>query len=551
MKMKKILSSLTAGVMAATTILTSALITPMMSLTASAGTTGDCYLFARDEHWAMGGDNYDPFATQISNVTGDGTYTVTTKNPSSFKSGNLQDFYFVIFEDLNETNFTDNLKVDSVSFSTSGKTYTDVDHTVSEDEKYMIDSNGDYTWAAVVTMDATAFAGETVAAGDSISVTFTVGKDTPVATATTTTTGVTTTTEAPVTTTESSVTTAVTTAPASKDREAVLSEDVDENDNRFVEFDPMGAKSLTFYYKVKSNDTQTTLAFGYMPTDGGKWKQEQFEDQKVPSNKEMAYDYTIPSDVGDSMKASVYWPHANEVEIVKVVLHDVPDVVTTTTESKPATTETTLATTETTPATTETTSATETTPTTESKPATTETTPTTESKPATTETTPATTASTVVTTVATTTAAPVTTTEKAPQGKGIVMSIQEKTFEPGDSEVQIGVDIKNAVASFGYKYAIDIPEVTARILTLSYDIDSFDEAQTFAGVGLTKSAQGYVDYTADRGASGTGVDNSIDESKRRIFVSLSANGGAFTAKDGALLNMTVDISDKAVAVAEE
>ena len=262
MKMKKILSSLTAGVMAATTILTSALITPVMSLTASAGTTGDCYLFARDEHWALGGDNYDRFATQISNVTGDGTYTVTTKNTASYGSGDLQEFYFVIFEDQNEKNFTDNLKVDSVSFSTSGKTYTDVAYTVNEDDQYMVDSNDKYTWAAVVTMDASAFAGESVASGDSISVTFTVGKDTPVATATTTTTGVTTTTEAPVTTTESSVTTTVTTTPASKDREAVLKEDVDDKNNRFVEFDPMGAKSLTFYYKVKSNDTETTLAFG-------------------------------------------------------------------------------------------------------------------------------------------------------------------------------------------------------------------------------------------------------------------------------------------------
>lgn len=36
MKMKKFLSSLTAGVMAATTILTSALVTPMMSLAATA-----------------------------------------------------------------------------------------------------------------------------------------------------------------------------------------------------------------------------------------------------------------------------------------------------------------------------------------------------------------------------------------------------------------------------------------------------------------------------------------------------------------------------------
>ena len=83
-----------------------------------------------------------------------------------------------------------------------------------------------------------------------VSVTFTVsgtGKTTtPDATATTTTTGVTTTTEAPVTTTEAPTTTVVTTAPSSKDREAVLSEDVDENDNRFVEFDPMGAKSMTF-----------------------------------------------------------------------------------------------------------------------------------------------------------------------------------------------------------------------------------------------------------------------------------------------------------------
>ena len=72
MKMKKFLSSLTAGVMAATTILTSALVTPMMSL---AATAADDAIGTASLMGSVGSNsNWDDNGVSI---TGDGEYTVS------------------------------------------------------------------------------------------------------------------------------------------------------------------------------------------------------------------------------------------------------------------------------------------------------------------------------------------------------------------------------------------------------------------------------------------------------------------------------------------
>ena len=88
--------------------------------------------------------------------------------------------------------------------------------------------------------------------------------------------------------------------------------------NNYAEFSPNGAKSATLYYKVNSNDMNTSGAFG---TWTGTWEQKDFENVSVPSDKIVAVDYTIPSNVGTTVKAMVFWPHGDAVTIEKVVLH--------------------------------------------------------------------------------------------------------------------------------------------------------------------------------------------------------------------------------------
>jgi hypothetical protein len=126
--------------------------------------------------------------------------------------------------------------------------------------------------------------------------------------------------------------------------------------NNFAEFKPQGAKSVTLYLKVNSNDTEVSGAFG---TWTGKWEQEDFKGVKVGSDKTVAIDYDIPSNVGQTVKAMVFWPHGDDVTIEKVVLHGSGSSSNSTTTK--ATTTTTKTTTTTTKTTTTTTKATTTT----------------------------------------------------------------------------------------------------------------------------------------------------------------------------------------------
>ena len=83
MKMKKFLSSLTAGVMAATTILTSALVTPMMSLAATAadsdaiGTATFVGQAGSNSYWGEGDTSNNGAAPTPVSISGDGEYTVS------------------------------------------------------------------------------------------------------------------------------------------------------------------------------------------------------------------------------------------------------------------------------------------------------------------------------------------------------------------------------------------------------------------------------------------------------------------------------------------
>lgn len=120
------------------------------------------------------------------------------------------------------------------------------------------------------------------------------------------------------------VTTKATTASSSNnsdDKDANITigteEGIDGKIYKYAEFAPNGAKSATAYFKVSSDDTEASGSFG---TWTGEWLQEDFN-ISVPSDGACSVDYTIPSNAGETVKFSVYWPGADSVEITKVVLH--------------------------------------------------------------------------------------------------------------------------------------------------------------------------------------------------------------------------------------
>ena len=85
----------------------------------------------------------------------------------------------------------------------------------------------------------------------------------------------------------------------------------------YAEFAPNGAKTATLYYTISTKDTNSSGAFG---TWTGSWEQTDFE-VNVGSNGQCTADYVIPSNVGQTVKAMVFYPDASSVKIDKVVLH--------------------------------------------------------------------------------------------------------------------------------------------------------------------------------------------------------------------------------------
>ena len=152
-----------------------------------------------------------------------------------------------------------------------------------------------------------------------------------------TTKATTTTTNKPVTTTTTQATTkrnitttTIATAAPSGGKTANITTGTqvgtDGDKQMYAEFAPNGAKIATLYYKVKTSDTNSSGAFG---TWTGSWVQEDFE-VTVGANGECKVSYNIPSNVGATVKAMVFYPDASSVEIEKVVLDESSTPVTTT-----------------------------------------------------------------------------------------------------------------------------------------------------------------------------------------------------------------------------
>ena len=147
---------------------------------------------------------------------------------------------------------------------------------------------------------------------------------------TTTTNKPVTTTTTPATTKRNITTTTITTAAPSGGKTANITTGTqvgtDGDKQMYAEFAPNGAKTATLYYKVKTSDTNSSGAFG---TWTGSWVQEDFE-VTVGANGECKASYNIPSNVGATVKAMVFYPDASSVEIEKVVLDESSTPVTTT-----------------------------------------------------------------------------------------------------------------------------------------------------------------------------------------------------------------------------
>ena len=147
---------------------------------------------------------------------------------------------------------------------------------------------------------------------------------------TTTTNKPVTTTTTPATTKQNITTTTITTAAPSGGKTANITTGTqvgtDGDKQMYAEFAPNGAKTATLYYKVKTSDTNSSGAFG---TWTGSWVQEDFE-VTVGANGQCKATYNIPSNVGQTVKAMVFYPDASSVEIEKVVLDESSTPVTTT-----------------------------------------------------------------------------------------------------------------------------------------------------------------------------------------------------------------------------
>ena len=149
-------------------------------------------------------------------------------------------------------------------------------------------------------------------------------------TTTTTTNKPVTTTTTQATTKQNITTTTITTAAPSGGKTANITTGTQTgtagDKQMYAEFAPNGAKTATLYYKVKTSDTNSSGAFG---TWIGSWEQEDF-DVTVGANGECKVSYNIPSNVGATVKAMIFYPDASSVEIEKVVLDESSTPVTTT-----------------------------------------------------------------------------------------------------------------------------------------------------------------------------------------------------------------------------
>ena len=341
MKMKKFLSSLTAGVMAATTVFTSALVTPVMSFIATAAESSAPIAFlhiqSSDGDWSL--NNYKVGTGTDATIDKSGSYEVSVTRGNWGDALESYKFFDLCVQDpdlYGGKTLYKKITVDSVKIGDTSHEVNQEYTTFTPSSVQSASDEWDFTCNKLA-IDSTGW--DKPAAGETVTVSFSVELvDEPVVTTTSETTAETTETtvssavssDVSSETSESVVTTAsasseetvtTTTAPAIKDVEAKITTDTqkgkDGDIQAYAEFDPNGAKSATLYYTVTSKDTESSGAFG---TYNGDWFQEEFK-ASVGANGACTADYTIPSNVGKTVKAMIFYPDASSVKIDKVVLH--------------------------------------------------------------------------------------------------------------------------------------------------------------------------------------------------------------------------------------
>lgn len=149
------------------------------------------------------------------------------------------------------------------------------------------------------------------------------------------------------TTTETSVTTQTTAAPENG-TEVKFTESTQEGEDGDIqavaEFDPSDAKYAVIKYKVNSNDMESSGGIG---TWSGEWTQVDFK-EKVGPDGIVTVTYQIPSDVGETVKAMVFYPSNTYVKFQSITLYKDSESTTTTSSNTSVTTITTTKTTTTT-----------------------------------------------------------------------------------------------------------------------------------------------------------------------------------------------------------
>ena len=136
------------------------------------------------------------------------------------------------------------------------------------------------------------------------------------------------------TTAKPTTTTTTTTSPSQAGSDIKYTESTEEGTDgtiyKYIEFAPGNYKTITVVYKVTSTDTESSGSFG---TWTGTWDQVDFkEDVK---NGTVTVTYSVPSNVGQTVKCSVYWPGKDNVQFVSVTgsTSSTPVVTTSTTKS--------------------------------------------------------------------------------------------------------------------------------------------------------------------------------------------------------------------------
>ena len=220
MKMKKFLSSLTAGVMAATTILTSALVTPMMSLAANAADsdapTAFLHIQSGDGDWSL--NNYKVGMGTDATIDKSGSYEVSVKRGNWGDALSSYNFFDLCVQDpdiYGGKSLYKKITIDSVKIGGTTHEVNQEYTTFSPDSMQSAtdDKVWDYT-CSKLTIDPTGW--DMPAAGEVVSVSFTVELANEVTT--TTTTNETTAETSVETTAASTATSAVTTATTAEEK---------------------------------------------------------------------------------------------------------------------------------------------------------------------------------------------------------------------------------------------------------------------------------------------------------------------------------------------